>query len=132
MMMETLEGVSMEIPMKCGTASNTCNGCEVGKGGGLEECVERLSAEVQRLRDEREKVIDVWKDAPDRATEKTVTWSTCNFRIRLGGDTYTRELPKTIEQEIATEICKKYGLDSMPDIDTAMVEAMNLLKERTK
>jgi len=57
-------------------------------------------------RDERKKVQDVWKDAPEWATVAKV-----HYRAKDGGidpayieHTYTRTLPKTWEREIAEEI----------------------------
>ncbi len=132
-MKETLEGLSMEIPMKCKVKS--CDCCPIHNHDGPTGCVQRLASEIQRLRDEREKVVNVWKDAPGWADTADVDYQKYGDS-RCGHKTYTRELPKTIKQEIAEEFAtawmdnpKASSKDSLVD---AFVEALKELEERTK
>ena len=59
-------------------------------------------------REEREKMQDVWKDAPESADRATVEWFDFQNSTKLGKSrVYTRTLPKTRAREIA----EKYGKD---------------------
>jgi hypothetical protein len=106
--MEGLDGVSMEIPMKCGDAD--CFECPMKEiDGASTDCVESIAAEVQRLRDKLASVHDVWEKArPDEAYAE-INFFADRFSIASGGrhvERYTRTLPKTIEQGIAWKIVK--------------------------
>lgn len=103
----TLEGVSMEIPIKC--TVEDCTNCPLQKEEGETQldCIELLAAEVQRLRTEREKNPGIWDGAPEWSIHaRTTYWRDFNHPMTRGvstfeGKTYTRELPKTKAREIA-------------------------------
>lgn len=59
---------------------------------------EQLITEIDNLKE--------WDNAPENATEKTVTWTRNNFRERLGGETHIRELPKSPERERAEKLMR--------------------------
>lgn len=132
-MSETLEGVSMEVPMTCDKGGD-CRGCPLfgkAKNSHTRECVELIAAEVQRLRDERENNPGVWDKAPDDAAFCSVNYckeSGVPYDSHSKPSTYfyTRTLPKTIEQEIA----EKYGKEK--NIDHFIMAALQEYKERSK
>ena len=71
-----------------------CTECGLFKirSGDAVNCISTLAAALEA---ERAKGTGVWDGAPTGATEKTVTWTRGNFIERLGGDVYTRSLPKS-------------------------------------
>ena len=107
--MEGLDGVSMEVPLKCGELN--CIDCPLKEREGFtaRSCVEYLAAEVQRLRDKHATVVDIWKDAKDTAKLAIVRWYAANG-LYLGEAEYTRTLPKTPERILAETVvddCEK-------------------------
>ena len=58
-------------------------------------------------REEREKMQDVWKDAPNEATLMKVDYVGANFYLQKD---YTRTLPKTRAREIAEELALDLGI----------------------
>jgi hypothetical protein len=131
--MNTLEGVSMEMPMKCKSLS-TCTVCGMAydKGNGAGVCIDRLAAEAQRLRDERETNPGVWDGAPSWADHGYCVWYNENEEIK-SSDIITRTLPKTIEQEIAENVAPL--IVDCENIDKAKKVVRSILaeyKERTK
>jgi len=132
--MKTLEGISMEIPMKC-MDSGLCVGCPLYvEGEGFEDCIKTLATEVQRLRDERESNPGVWDAAPEWAKYCYVVYSDESAIQQCSGN-YTRALPKTIEQEIAEEYVNnrkkaKPAVVSWESIEKEIVELLNTYKAR--
>jgi len=132
-MNNTLEDVSMEIPMKC--ISGDCGFCDLNerRGNTPHDCVERLAAEIQRLRDEREAIVDVWQDAPERANNAQV-----HFWDGRGKSAYSplykRELSKSPAQEIAEERTKEL-IALYPQYESCKEELIKVFaefEERTK
>jgi len=70
-----------------------CNTC-------IDHELDNLAAEVQRLRDKLAAVHDVWVDVPAHITRIKIMSGDIKTRWQEWA-TYTREPPKTIEQEIA-------------------------------
>jgi hypothetical protein len=96
--MEGLDGVIMDVPMKCSRLN--CTLCPLKD---YEACEEVLSAEVQRLRDKLAAVHDVWEKAQRFHTVARVVFQD-NCGVQWPERVYTRTLPKTIEQEIAEKV----------------------------
>jgi hypothetical protein len=78
--MNGLDGVSMGHPMKCSNTENAddCKRCPLHTlhtmDSNVYSCVDILAAEVQRLRDEREKNPGVFDEAPENASVAVITW----------------------------------------------------------
>jgi hypothetical protein len=100
----TLEGVSLKASTHCRNGS--CQECELkyihANGAGMCGCIEVLAKEVDRLRSELLKRIDIWKNAPANANWAHVTWCNNDRRIDcpVSSANYVREVQKNIEQDI--------------------------------
>jgi len=140
-MKETLEGISMDMASKCENYCFECQKCTMKGTGAITGCVSRLAKEVQRLRDEREKIQDVWKDAPENAVEAFVSFyeKIKSFGqyvlVSIGNEKkYIRVVPKTIEQEIAEKYASKLSIitETRENLRDAILQAFEELKEKKK
>lgn len=102
----------------------------------ISELLKESRAEVQRLRDKLATVHDVWEGAPEWANRAVVSFSDPDCKKGSQSHVYRRELPKTIEQEIAekyscdTELCNPM-INGKRAVDV-IKEALEEYKERTK
>jgi hypothetical protein len=124
--MEGLDGVSLEIPIRC-HKNDGCNGCPLKDVA----CQENLAAEVQRLRDKLEKIDDVWKGAPERATGALVNWHDSeDFYIRTS-KLYTRTPPKSPTRLAAERLWEKIKTSDADAVD-AIAEALEEVRGQAK
>ena len=89
--------------------------------------VKQLAAEVQRLRDKLAVVHDVWEGALDGSTSAHVVW--CGDGFTKSGPTYTRTLPKTIDETLLDEFLPLEGDDKVMSPSTARHKARGMLAE---
>jgi len=93
-----------------------------------------LVDEIGNLRDKLAAVHDVWEKArPDEAYAE-INFFADRFSIASGGrhiERYTRDLPKTIEQEVKDAVKEKYS-GTMVSIDAIITDTMAMYKARTE
>jgi len=132
-MKETLEGISMEIPMNCSRAK--CSECPIRNLAGQSVgCIDLLAKEVQRLRDERAKIVGVWDEAPQDSDYVRLLYKKANVEVYYHPVHYARTLPKTIEQEIAEKYASKLSIitETRENLRDAILQAFEELKEKKK
>lgn len=102
--MEKVETSVFEKIAASGTGScngGRCSDCVISKEKTNKLCMVNMSAEIVRLRSEREKNPGVWDGAPEWADRCVLRWEGSeNFEWKQYKE-HTRTLPKTKAREIA-------------------------------
>jgi len=74
----------------------------------------------------------VWKNSPEWANRAQIMWFNDDQCKARHSENYTRELPKTIEQEIAKKYSEKYLADKCRSLEECMNDMLKEYAEAIK